>query len=82
MELIILEKVGTADLVYRFVELKGSCTLGFDLVFGLESGRFWKNFLCIGLLNVSFANLIVRLSLLSVREGRSQASRASSYGTG
>ena len=43
LELIILEKVGTADLVYWFVELNGSCTLSFDLVFGLESGRLWKN---------------------------------------
>ena len=71
-----------ADLVYRLVALNGSCTLGFDLVFGLESGRFWKNFLCIGLLYVSCANLIVRFSLLSVREGRSQALRATSYDTG
>ena len=50
LELIILVNAGIADFVYLFVDPDGTCTFGFDLVFGLESGSLSKKSLCIGLL--------------------------------
>ena len=82
LELIILVNAGIADFVYLFVDPDGTCTFGFVLVFGLESGRLWKKSLCIGFLYISSANLVVRFSLLSARDVRSHNLRACSYDTG
>ena len=79
--MIILVNTGIAELVYLFVEPVGTCIFGLDLVFGLESGNLSKKSLCDGLLYVSSANLIVRLSLLSASVIRSHDLRASSYYT-
>ena len=82
LELIILVNTGIAELLYLSVLPNGTCTFGFDLVFGLESGSLLNKSLCNGLLYVSSANLIVRFSLLSARGVRSHDLRASSYDTG
>ena len=50
LELIILVNTGIAELVYLFVEPDGTCILGLELVFGLESGSLSKKSVCNGLL--------------------------------
>ena len=66
-----------ADFLSFDVLPEGSTTFGFDGVFGLSLLASSKKLVCIPLLNVSKANLLVRISLRSARVGRSQFFRAS-----